>query len=87
MVKRKQVTYNDVPHKQDPETIAERKAFKLQMKRWADTERNFIAKTDAERKALQRDKIRAWIMYKTHGQITTAEGYVMWLMKKESETK
>ncbi len=58
MVKRKQVTFNDVPYKTTP-------------------------KTPAERKAIQRDKIRAWILKQTNGKITTSDGYVMWLMKQD----
>ncbi len=44
--------------------------------------------TSAQRKARQREQIRAWVIKQTNGEITTAEGYIMSLMKKErTQTK
>jgi len=44
--------------------------------------------TPAQRKARQREQIRAWVIKQTNGEITTAEGYIMSLMKKErTQTK
>ena len=39
-------------------------------------------KQAAARKRKQREAIRAWIVKQTNGRITTAEGYVMELMKQ-----
>ena len=36
----------------------------------------------ALRKARQRERMRAWLLKQTSGKITTAEGYVMYLMRQ-----
>lgn len=41
----------------------------------------------AARKRKQREAIRAWIVKQTGGRITTAEGYVMELMKQNRSAK
>lgn len=40
--------------------------------------------TPSQRKARQRAKMREWIKKQTDGKVTTAEGFVMMLMKKYS---
>ena len=42
-----------------------------------------IKSKNAARKRKQREMIRAWVIQQTGGKITTAEGYVMALMKGE----
>lgn len=43
------------------------------------------ALTTAQRKARQRAKMREWIQQQTDGKISTAEGYVMYLMQGKME--